>query len=344
MFFPGAPLHGRSPENAMLIGVIDSGIVHTHPQLTGYIRACVDFSGEGLDDRLGHGTAVALQLLYANGEMNPSIAILSAKVTDNRGRIRQQAVIDAIDWMGQQRAKLVNMSLGFRGAANQYQDLCAAIARHPNTLFIVAAGNYGPEVKVYPAACGLENVLAVGATDAAGQPAQYSGKGQVYSPGTAHFLSEWRYYYEQGQALARADQPADARRAYENSLSAKANAESEFQLGVLDLNEGRALAAVGRLNRAIKLRPSFPEAHEMLGVAHLLSSEYARAEASLRRSLDLYSRDQAMAPSRARAYFNLGQALVSLGRPTEAREQFELVKSLNPDYPRINEVLASVSD
>ncbi|HEY9145229.1 MAG TPA: S8 family serine peptidase, partial [Thiobacillus sp.] len=151
MFFPGMPLHGKSPENSVLVGVIDSGIAQAHPQLAGYVRACADFSGDGLEDRLGHGTAVALQLLYANGESNPPIAILSAKVTDAQGRIRQQAVVDAIEWVAQQGARVVNLSLGFRGGADKYQVLCAAIARHPNILFSAAAGNYGPNVEVCPA-------------------------------------------------------------------------------------------------------------------------------------------------------------------------------------------------
>jgi tetratricopeptide (TPR) repeat protein len=343
-FFPGAPLHGKAPENPTLTGIIDSGVATAHPQLAGYVRACADFGGEGPEDTLGHGTAVALQLLFAHGVINPSIAILSAKVTDSEGHIRQQAVVDAIDWVAQRGATIVNLSLGFRGSAEMYKALCAAIARHPDILFVAAAGNYGSEVEVFPAACGHDNVISVSAADETGKPAEYGGRGEVYASGNALFLKEWAYHYEQGQTLARSGRLQEARREYERSLASGANAESEFQLGVLDLSEEKPAAAIGRFIEAIKLNPSFAEAHEMLGAAHMLSGEYPRAEAALRTAIALYPADAASAPSLARTHFNLGQTLVNLGRRKEAREQFETVRAMMPDYPRIDDALASVSD
>ncbi|MGV8991222.1 MAG: S8 family serine peptidase [Thiobacillus sp.] len=343
MFFPGVPLHGKSPENSVLVAVIDSGIAQTHPQLAGFIRACEDFSGDGLEDRLGHGTAVALQLLYANGQSDPPIAILSAKVTDAQGRIRQQAVVDAIEWVAEQGARIVNLSLGFRGGADKHQNLCAAIARHPDILFSAAAGNDGPSVEVCPAACGLDNVLAVGATDVSGKPAGYSGAGQVYAPGDASFQEEWFYFYERGQALARSGHLQEARREYEASLAAQVNAESEFQLGVLDLSDEKPDAALIRLTEAIKLNPSFAEAHAMLGAARFLLGDYARAEDALRTSIELYPTDAASIRGRAGAHFNLGLTLMNLGRSDDAKTQFETVKALVPDYPSIDEMLASVA-
>lgn len=38
IFFPGIPLHGKSPKNSILVGIIDSGIAQAHPQLAGYIQ------------------------------------------------------------------------------------------------------------------------------------------------------------------------------------------------------------------------------------------------------------------------------------------------------------------
>jgi tetratricopeptide (TPR) repeat protein len=344
LFFPGVPPHGKAPENAALTAIIDSGVATAHPQLAGYVRACADFGGEGPEDTLGHGTAVALRLLFAHGVINPSIAILSAKVTDSEGRIRQQAVVDAIEWVAQRGAAIVNLCLGFRGSAEMYEALCAAIARHPDMLFFAAAGNYGPEVKVFPAACGHDNVISVGATDETGKPAGYAGPGDVYASGNALFLKEWAYRYERGQALARSGHLQEARREYERSLASQANAESEFQLGVLDLSEDKPAEGIRRFIEAIRLNPSLAEAHEMLGAAHFLSGEYRRAEEALRTSVALYPPDPTSAPSLARAHFNLGQTLVNLGRRTEAREQFETVRAMMPDYPRIDDALASVAD
>ncbi len=342
-FFPGVPLHGKAPENAVLCGVIDSGVATAHPQLAGYIQACADFAGDGPEDTLGHGTAVALQLLYGAGIVNPSIAILSAKVTDAAGHIRQQAVVDAIDWVVKQGAKVVNLSLGFRGSAEKYVPLCSAIARHPEISFVAAAGNYGPDVKVFPAACGLSNLISVGATDETGNRAEYSGSGALYAPGTVLFLKEWAYHYERGQMLARSGDLQEARRAYQDSLALRANAESEFQLGVLDLSEENPAAAISRFTEATKLNPAFAAAHEMLGAARSLSGEHQGAETALRTSIALYSSGAASVSDRARAHFNLGQTLVNLRRPKEAREQFETTRQLMPDYPRIDDALASLA-
>jgi Flp pilus assembly protein TadD len=343
LFFPGVAPGGRSPENAIVIGLIDSGVTREHPQLAGYLRACKDFTGDDPEDRLGHGTAVALQLLYANGHRNPPMAIVSAKVTDAQGRIRPHAVVDAIDWVAAQGARCVNMSLGFRGGADRHSSLCAAIARHPDILFTVAAGNFGPDVAVCPAACGLDNIMVVGATDAGGATAEYSGRGDVEAPGDARFLLEWRYHYEHGQELARASRSAEARSAYERSLSASPNAESAFQLGVLDLDEGRTETAITRFEQALALEPALAEAHEMLGVARLLSGDATGAESALRRALEVYPEVALTVGARARAHFNLGQALRQLGRIGEARDALMRARTLDPDYPRIDAVLASVS-
>lgn len=181
--YPGVPLHGKAPDNCSLIGVIDSGVSSSHPQLAGYLRASVDFGGDGLEDTLGHGTAVALVALFGQGRTNPPCAILSAKVTDRFGNIREEAVVKAIDWMAEQGARVVNLSLGFRGNPDEYKALCAAIGRYPKIYFVAAAGNYGPDVAVFPAACGNGNISSVGALDESGKRADYSGLGTFYAPG-----------------------------------------------------------------------------------------------------------------------------------------------------------------
>jgi hypothetical protein len=343
LFFPAVAPGGRSPDNAIVVGLIDSGVVRNHPQVTGYLRASRDFTGDDPEDRLGHGTAVALQLLFANGHPNPPVAIVSAKVTDAQGRIRPQAVVDAIDWVAAQGARCVNMSLGFRGGPGSHPSVCAAIARHPDILFTVAAGNFGPDVAVCPAACGLDNIMVVGATDASGATAAYSGRGDVEAPGDARFMLEWRYHYEQGQELARVGRSGEARSAYERSLSANPNAESAFQLGVLDLDEGSTAAAITRFEQALALEPALAEAHEMLGVARLLSGDATGAESSLRRALEIYPEVELTVGARARAHFNLGQVLRQLGRIDEARDALMRARTLDPDYPRIDVVLASLS-
>lgn len=342
LLFPGAPLHGKSPENSIVMGIIDSGVSSSHPQLAGYLKDSRDFGGDGPEDTLGHGTAVALVALFGQGQAHPPIALLSAKVTDPFGNIHEDAVVEAIDWVAAQGAKIVNLSLGFRGSREKYAALCSAIARHSQIFFVAAAGNYGPDVSVFPAACGCSNVVSVGATDEHGNRAEYSGRGAVNAPGNVTLLKEWAYYFENAQALARAGRLQEARLEYERSIAAQPNAESEFQLGLIDLNENKHAAPVNRFKEAIKLSPDFAPAHEMLGASLFILGDYPAAEKSLRDSLALYPEDAASVPNRAQARFNLGQTLACLGRSDEARIEFEAVRALVPDYPRIDEVLHSM--
>ena len=88
---------------------------------------------------------------------------VSARVTDDSAVIPSvETVIAAIDWVIAEGSTHVNLSLGFRGEASEYTDLCKAIARHSDISFAAAAGNSGPEVETFPAACSSGNMLSVG--------------------------------------------------------------------------------------------------------------------------------------------------------------------------------------
>ncbi|OPY16848.1 MAG: Cell wall-associated protease precursor [Syntrophus sp. PtaU1.Bin005] len=174
-------------DRSATIAVIDSGILADHPQIRGLIAEQEDFTGEGPEDRIGHGTIVAILTLQARSaappefQNLPSPRILVAKVADADGTVDKHAVISAIDWAASRGAGVVNLSLGFIEGTDDYSDLCSAITKHPEVLFVAAAGNYGPDVRVYPAACaqdGAANIISVGTTD------DWSGKGDIQAPGT----------------------------------------------------------------------------------------------------------------------------------------------------------------
>jgi len=207
---------------------------------------------------------------------------------------------------------VINLSLGFNGDRKDHEGLCDAISHHADILFVAAAGNSGPDIKVFPAACGLSNLIPVAAADENGKPADYSGKGDVLAPGGVRFIKEWAYYYESAQALAKAGQLEKARHLYEKSISVEQNAESEFQIGLIDLNENKADAAIIQFNRAINIEPALAEAHEMLGATLYMQAKYPQAEKSLRTAIDLYPDSIQTNSYRARAHFNLGQTLLRL--------------------------------
>jgi subtilisin family serine protease len=173
---------------SVTIGIIDSGTMINHPQLQGHIGATQDFTGEGIADRIGHGTVVSI-LTLAPVSQDPSVKnlptprLIEAKVANADGTIDKNNVISAIQWAVKQGAKVINMSLGFKEGTDDYSGLCYAIQKSTDTLFVAAAGNFGPLVRVYPAACRLPNLISVSATDCDGKLAAYSGKGDVAAPG-----------------------------------------------------------------------------------------------------------------------------------------------------------------
>jgi len=92
--------------------VIDSGVHATHPHVGGVIGGIgVDAAGDvhaDYVDRLGHGTAVVAVIR----EKAPAAEILVAKVFDRELAATGAALVSACDWAIEQRADLVNLSLG----------------------------------------------------------------------------------------------------------------------------------------------------------------------------------------------------------------------------------------
>jgi subtilisin family serine protease len=189
----GIPINPRPyTDTSVTTAVIDSGVLPDHPQLKGLIADQRDFTGEGPADVIGHGTIVTILTLNAAASLPPeqqanlpSPRIIVAKVAHSDGTIDKNAVIEAIDWVAQRSARVVNLSLQFIEGTDDYSGLCDAIVRNSQVMFVAAAGNEGPDVKVFPAACDAANLIPVAATGSAGDLATYSGQGDVAAPGTA---------------------------------------------------------------------------------------------------------------------------------------------------------------
>ncbi|GLZ00674.1 S8 family serine peptidase [Actinoplanes sp. NBRC 103695] len=138
------------------VGVIDSGVDVTHPDLAPVVAAQTDFStgtpttGE-VHDYVGHGTAVA-SILAGTGAASdgryrgvaPGARLVSAKVGD--WEVTESAVIAAMEWTaGTEHARVVNMSLGFPNTAGSdpLESAVDELTEKYGTLFVVAAGNDG---------------------------------------------------------------------------------------------------------------------------------------------------------------------------------------------------------
>ncbi|HET7480788.1 MAG TPA: S8 family peptidase [Rubrobacteraceae bacterium] len=163
------------------IGLVDSGIKASHPDLNGKVAAQHDFgNGDGVaEDTVGHGTHVAGVAAAETGNGTgvagtcPNCKLLMAKV-DRRGEIDSAAVIKGIDWAADRGAKVINLSLGAPGFV-EAEARAVQYAQDHGAVVVAAAGNENSTVRSYPAA--YRGVLAVAATNRSGTRASFSNKG-----------------------------------------------------------------------------------------------------------------------------------------------------------------------
>lgn len=188
----------------VLTAVLDTGVDRAHPELAGRLRPGFDFCArlEGSTCRgtdnvpdevtagdVGHGTSSA-GLIAANTNNGQGIAgltwggtILPVKVFGTDGTTTgatSASVVAGLNYAAEQGARVVNMSLGFRGAAGKPVQpdpaLQAAIqaAANRDIVLVAAAGNTSGDGLYYPA---LDpNVIAVGAVGQGDSLACYSAR------------------------------------------------------------------------------------------------------------------------------------------------------------------------
>ncbi len=159
------------------VGVIDSGIDGTHPDLTNRIDRTLskcfspDFSNP-LEDAAGHGTHVA-GIIGAQGNNNIGISgtcwnvkIISLRVATSGGGFNVSAVIDAINYANDNNIPILNYSGGSRSQGTLYATRDVAIKNYYG-LFVCAAGNDNSNndtTPFYPASNKYANLISVGAS------------------------------------------------------------------------------------------------------------------------------------------------------------------------------------
>lgn len=186
----------------VLVGVVDTGIEATHPDLEGRLVQGRDFvtQDDAPDDTHGHGTGVS-GIIAANTDNREGIAgmswgakIMPLQACGETGTCSMFAVAQAIVWAAVHDAHVVNLSLG--GAlpsCGRTLQAAAALADARGTLLVAASGNSAQQGNPtsYPAAC--DGFMAVGATDTLDGWATFSGYGphvSVAAPGAA-VMTAW---------------------------------------------------------------------------------------------------------------------------------------------------------
>jgi type VII secretion-associated serine protease mycosin len=167
----------------VVVAVLDTGVRANHPDLQGKVLRGRSFvpGVSSTDDDNGHGTAVA-GLIAARTDDGQGMAgvgwntrVLPVKVLDREGVGTDGSVAAGIVWAADQGAQVINLSLGGPDASPVLAD-AVRYARERGSVVVAAAGNEGSGVRQYPAA--IPDVVAVGATDAAGRLADFSNHGE----------------------------------------------------------------------------------------------------------------------------------------------------------------------
>lgn len=202
-------------DSAVLLGLVDSGIVPNHPELAGRLRAGLDtvnLNDEGVtpgirllgehtnydsnprDQFVGHGMACAgimcglgLQLapgLAGESQIIPMRALAAAQLPGRAAPVGLGAISDldaAVKLAVDLGAKVINMSFGTDDSALSYESPkphaeVVKYAMEHGCILIAASGNNGQHTRYWPAA--HPDVIAVGAVGDDRQPTAFSTRGE----------------------------------------------------------------------------------------------------------------------------------------------------------------------
>ncbi|MEU8003210.1 S8 family serine peptidase [Catellatospora sp. NPDC049111] len=171
-FLDVAAAHRVSQGEGVKVGLIDTGVDPSHPDLKGSVVAGGDFrsgmSGDGLTDGHGHGTAMA-SLIVGHGQIKgiaPKATVVSLKTSDKLGS-SATAIGVAVRWAVDHDIKVISISGGHETDDLVLQQaISRAIAK--DVVVVASVGNNANDSRVvYPAA--YPGVVAVSGLDKTGK-------------------------------------------------------------------------------------------------------------------------------------------------------------------------------
>jgi subtilisin family serine protease len=176
------------------VAMLDTGVDSDHPDLVGQITATESFvpGEDATTDINGHGTHVASTIVgtgaASGGEYKgvaPGAHLIVGKVLGGAEGYGQDSwVMAGMEWAAESGADVVSMSLGDTtlsdGSDPMAQEVDALSAQY-GTLFVIAAGNAGPESISTPGSAA--SALTVGAVDKQDALASFSSTGPLTKTG-----------------------------------------------------------------------------------------------------------------------------------------------------------------
>ncbi|TDD59397.1 hypothetical protein E1263_15250 [Kribbella antibiotica] len=171
------------------VAILDSGIDATHPDFKGQIVAGKNFTAEPAGDGLGHGTHVASTVAGTGAASKgkykgvaPGARLIDGKICDAEGFCTDSNILAGMEWAAvQQKARVINMSLGITDEPG-VDPIEAAVNRltaQTGALFVVAAGNEGPDARTVRSPGSAAAALTVGAVDKQNVLAGFSSRGPL---------------------------------------------------------------------------------------------------------------------------------------------------------------------
>ncbi|MEV0810135.1 S8 family serine peptidase [Micromonospora sp. NPDC050200] len=168
------------------VAVLDTGIDLTHPDLAGKVADSRNFTTEDPDDRVGHGTHVA-SIIAGSGAASggkyrgvaPDATLVSGKVCQVGG-CPTSAILAGMQWAAvEKRATVVNMSLGGSDSPgiDPLEEAVNTLTAQTGTLFVISAGNSGPDEFTVGTPGSADAALTVGAVDRNDNLASFSSRG-----------------------------------------------------------------------------------------------------------------------------------------------------------------------
>ncbi|WP_409062297.1 S8 family serine peptidase [Streptomyces sp. SYP-A7185] len=185
----GAPTMWRAgfTGKGVKVAVLDTGVDQTHPDLKGVEVIEKNFTESAPDakDRMGHGTHVASTLAGSGAKSGgkykgvaPDVQLLDGKViSEVEGTGTDSSIAAGMQWAVDSGAKIVNLSLGSLDSPGT-DPMEEAVARlSGKALFVIAAGNDGPEPGTLNTPGSAPAALTVGSVDKQDNIAETSSRG-----------------------------------------------------------------------------------------------------------------------------------------------------------------------
>ncbi len=199
-------------DSSVRIGIIDTGISTTHPDLASKVVAGYNHynNNSNWNDGYGHGSHCAgiAAAITNNGigiaGVGFNCSLLAGKAFSDGGSGTTTTAANAINWAVSNGAKVLSMSFGFSSGSSTLSNAINN-AWNSGCIPIAAAGNSGGTHTFYPA--GYANCMSVAASNSSDGKASWSTYGthiDVAAPGVSIY-SCWTgtsYAYSDGTSMA----------------------------------------------------------------------------------------------------------------------------------------------